>query len=153
MARKPCLLIVDDENSVLFTLQLLLEAYVEGVRFEICFSLRKERVLLNRIIFLIFISTAAFSMSAVAQDVTGDWIGQMNSGFTVRIHIEKVGSRLTGKLINPSGNGTVLDQVTSDGTHLHFMVTKLSLTYDGVWSGQEKIWNGNLTFQQVYPLA
>jgi hypothetical protein len=50
-----------------------------GVRFEICFSPRKERVLVNRIIFLIFISAAAFSMSAVAQDVTGDWIGRMRS--------------------------------------------------------------------------
>jgi uncharacterized protein len=123
------------------------------MRFEICFSLRKGPEFVKRIIFLIVLAAFALMMSAVAQDVTGDWIGQMNTGFKVRIHIEKVDSRLTGKLINPSGNETVLDQVTSDGTHFHFVVNKLNLSYDGVWSEQDKLWNGNLTFQQVYPLS
>lgn len=76
----------------------------------------------------------------------------MNGGFKVRIHVERVSSGFTGKLTNPSGNETVLDQVTSDGAHLHFAVTKLNLSYDGVWDEQEKVWKGNLTFQQVYPL-
>ena len=26
------------------------------------------------------------------------------------------------------------------------------MSYDGVWNDQDKLWNGNLTFQQVYPL-
>ena len=77
----------------------------------------------------------------------------MNGGFKVRIHFEKVSSGFSGKLINPSGNETVLDQITSDGTHLHFAVNKLNLSYDGVWSDEEKAWKGNLTFQQVYPLV
>lgn len=58
-----------------------------------------------------------------------------------------------GKLINPSGSETVLDQITSDGTHLHFAVNKLNLSYDGIWNDQEKVWKGNLTFQQIYPLV
>jgi hypothetical protein len=41
----------------------------------------------------------------------------------------------------------------SDGTHLHLAVDKLNLSYDGVWNDQEKVWKGNLTFQQVYPLT
>jgi pimeloyl-ACP methyl ester carboxylesterase len=77
----------------------------------------------------------------------------MNGGFKVRIHFERTDSGFSGKLINPSGNETVLDQITSDGTHLHFAVNKLNLSYDGVWNDQEKVWNGNLTFQQVYPFA
>src|SRR5262250_122811 len=77
----------------------------------------------------------------------------MNGGFKVRIHFERTGPGFIGKLINPSGNETVLDQITSDGTHLHFAVNKLNLSYDGTWDDKEKIWNGNLTFQQVYPLA
>ncbi len=77
----------------------------------------------------------------------------MNGGFKVRIHFERTDSGFSGKLINPSGNETVLDQIASDGTHLHFAVNKLNLSYDGVWHDQEKVWKGNLTFQQVYPLT
>lgn len=77
----------------------------------------------------------------------------MNGSFKVRIHFEKSESGFSGKLINPSGNETVLDQITSDGTRLHFAVNKLNLSYDGVWNDEEKVWKGNLTFQQVYPLV
>lgn len=76
----------------------------------------------------------------------------MNGGFKVRIHFDKTESGFSGKLINPSGNETVLDQIACDGTHLRFAVNKLNLSYDGVWNDQEKAWKGNLTFQQVYPL-
>jgi pimeloyl-ACP methyl ester carboxylesterase len=93
------------------------------------------------------------SALALAQDPAGDWIGRMNGGFKVRIHFERVGSGFDGKLINPSGNETALDQVASDGTHLHFAVTRLSLGYDGIWSEEEKAWKGNLKFQGVYPLT
>ena len=77
----------------------------------------------------------------------------MNGGFKVRIHFEATGSGFSGKLINPGGNETVLDQITSDGTHLHFALKKLNLSYDGLWNDQDKAWNGDLTFQQVYPLV
>jgi pimeloyl-ACP methyl ester carboxylesterase len=77
----------------------------------------------------------------------------MNASFKVRIHVERISSGFGGKLINPGGNETVLDQITSDGTHLHFAVNRLNLSYDGVWSDEEKAWKGNLTFQQVYPLV
>jgi pimeloyl-ACP methyl ester carboxylesterase len=108
----------------------------------------------KRIILAIFLAASALTIPAVAQDVTGDWIGQMSSGFKIRIHIDKSDSGLTGKLINPSGNETALDQVTSSGAHLHFKVTKLNLTYDAVWSEQKKLWQGNLTFQQMmYPVT
>jgi len=88
-----------------------------------------------------------------AQSLAGDWTGEMNGGFKVRLHFERVDSGFSGKLINPSGNETVLDQITSDGTHLHFAVNKLNLSYDGVWNEQEQAWKGNLTFQQIYPLV
>ena len=122
-------------------------------RFEIfAFRHRKERSLVRKIVFLVLLSACGITRSALAQSLPGDWIGQMNGGFKVRIHFEATGSGFSGKLINPSGNETVLDQITSDGTHLHFAVTKLNLSYDGVWNDQDKLWNGNLTFQQVYPL-
>lgn len=97
----------------------------------------------------------AFGISApaFAQGVAGDWIGQLNRGFKVRVHFETAGSDFKGKLINPSGNETVLDQITFDGTHLHFAVNKLNLIYDGVWSEEEKVWRGNLKFQGVYRLT
>lgn len=101
---------------------------------------------------LLVVSLTFHFAAAPAENVVGDWIGQLNAGFKVRVHIEKTGSGFTGKLINPSGNETVLDQVTSDGTHLHFAVNKLNLAYDGVWSEPEKLWKGNLSFQQIYPL-
>ncbi|HVH61709.1 MAG TPA: hypothetical protein VM709_15305 [Candidatus Sulfotelmatobacter sp.] len=70
----------------------------------------------------------------------GDWIGQMNGGFKVRIHFERAGSGFSGKLINPSGNETVLDEITSDGARLHFAVNKLNLSYGGIWIDEEKAW-------------
>ncbi|MGA8538808.1 MAG: alpha/beta fold hydrolase, partial [Terriglobales bacterium] len=106
-----------------------------------------------RKIVILLLSVCGISSSALAQGVVGDWIGQMNASFKVRIHVERIGSGFGGKLINPSGNETVLDQITSDGTHLHFAVSRLNLSYDGVWSDEEKAWKGNLTFQQVYPLV
>jgi len=107
----------------------------------------------RKIIVFILLSAYGITSSAVAQGLAGDWIGQMNGGFKLRIHIEKTDSGFSGKLINPSGNETVLDQITSDGTHLHFAVNKLNLSYDGTWNDQEQVWKGNLTFQQIYPLA
>ena len=65
---------------------------------------------------------------------------------------EKTATGYKGHLTNPSGNETEFDQVTCDGGHLHFAVNKLNLSYDSVWDEKERIWNGNLTFQQVYPL-
>lgn len=105
-----------------------------------------------KIIALVLLA-CAISAPALAQNLEGDWIGQMNGGFKVRIHFEKAGSAFRGKLINPSGNETVLDQIASDGRRLHFAVNKLNLRYDGVWIDEDKVWKGNLTFQQTYPLV
>jgi uncharacterized protein len=105
----------------------------------------------HRVIVLI-LSVCWITTATPAQGLAGDWIGQINGGFKVRIHFESTDSGFSGKLINPSGNETVLDQITSDGTHLHFAVNKLKLSYDGVWNNQEQVWKGNLTFEQVYPL-
>jgi pimeloyl-ACP methyl ester carboxylesterase len=106
----------------------------------------------RKIVFLLLLSACGFTCSALAQSLPGDWIGQMNGGFKIRIHFERTDSGFSGKLINPSGNETVLDQIACDGTHLHFEVKMLNLSYDGVWNQEEKVWKGNLTFQQVYPL-
>jgi uncharacterized protein len=107
----------------------------------------------RKIVFLVLLSAFGITGSALAQSLPGDWIGQMNGGFKVRIHFERTDSGFSGKLINPSGNETILDLIVCDGTHLHFAVNKLNLSYDGVWNQQEKVWKGNLTFQQVYPLT
>ena len=101
---------------------------------------------------LVVLSILVITATALAQEVAGDWIGQLNTGFTVRVHLEKTATGYRGHLTNPSGNQTEFDQVTFDGTHLHFAVNKLNLSYDSVWGVKEQAWNGNLTFQQVYPL-
>jgi len=112
----------------------------------------KRKVHVRKVVVLI-LSVYGIASSALAQGIAGDWTGQMNGGFKVRIHFERVDSGFSGKLINPSGNETVLDQITSDSTHLHFAVNKLNLRYDGFWDDKEQVWKGNLTFQQVYPLV
>src|SRR5581483_6610124 len=94
-----------------------------------------------------------FVIPACAEQAAGDWIGQLNGGFKVRIHIGQSGSGYSGYLTNPSGNQTDLDQVTSDGSHLHFAVNKLNLSYDGAWDAGQSEWDGKLTFQQVYALS
>jgi uncharacterized protein len=114
---------------------------------------QRERMFVSKRFFLIMLSVFFFAKPAFTQEVAGDWIGQMNGGFKVRIHIEKAATGYSGHLTNPSGNETEFDQVTSDGLHLHFAVTKLDLSYEGVWDDKEKVWTGNLTFQQVYPLT
>ena len=114
---------------------------------------RGKKVSVRKTIVLLVLAACAITSPAFGQDLGGDWTGQMNGSFKVRMHFERTGSGFSGKLINPSGNETVLDDVTTDGTHLHFAVNKLNLRYDGVWNDGEKAWNGNLTFQRVYPLT
>ncbi len=102
---------------------------------------------------ILIVALIGFASSACAQSLAGDWVGQLGGGFKFRIHFEKSASGIHGSLINPSGNETALDEISSDGTHLHFAVKKLNLSYDGVWNVHDQAWNGNLTFQQTYPLT
>ncbi len=111
-----------------------------------------ERAFVPKFAVLGALLLSVLAIPALAQEVAGDWIGQLNGGFKVRVHLEKSASGYSGHLTNPSGNETDFDQVTFDGTHLHFAISKLDLSYDAVWNDQEKAWNGSLTFQQVYPL-
>jgi len=116
------------------------------------FHFSKRRGVVRKVIVFILL-VCGIASSGRAQDLAGDWVGQINGGFKVRIHFEKTTSGYSGKLINPSGNETVLDRVTLDGTHVHFAVNKLNLSYDGEWNELERVWTGKLTFQQVYPLV
>jgi pimeloyl-ACP methyl ester carboxylesterase len=103
--------------------------------------------------FLCSLTMLALSLAASAEEAAGNWTGQLQGGFKVRIHISKSTSGYTGYLTNPSGNRTDFDQVTSDSSHLHFAVAKLNLSYDGAWNVKEGAWTGSLTFQQVYLLS
>ena len=107
---------------------------------------------INCLKFFVAMVVVSFRFLAGAQEAAGDWVGQLNGGFKVRIHIAKVNSGYNGYLTNPSGNQTDLDSVVCDGSHLRFAVTKLVLSYDGTWDAQQAAWTGNLTYQQVYPL-
>ncbi len=104
-------------------------------------------------LYSILASVLAFATGASAEVPTGDWVGQLSSGFKVRVHVSNTDSGYSGYLTNPSGNQTVFDQVVSDGTHLHFSVKKLNLSYDAEWDVMEHAWIGNLTVQQIYPLT
>lgn len=113
----------------------------------------REEVFITKCAVLGALLLSFLAVPAFAQEVAGDWIGQLNSGFKVRVHLEKGASGYSGHLTNPSGNETDFDQVTFDGTHLHFSISKLDLSYDARWNDQERVWNASLTFQQVYPLT
>lgn len=89
---------------------------------------------------------------ARAEDAAGDWVGFMASGFKVIVHVEAAAGGYSGKLRTPNGNVTALDQVTSDGKHLHFAARKIELSYDGDWNGAKGVWAGTLTLGQAYPL-
>jgi hypothetical protein len=93
----------------------------------------------RKVAFLILLTAFVRVTAALPQEVAGDWTGQLNGSFKIRIHIERTSSGYIGHLANPSGNETAFDQVTSDGVHLHFAVTKLNLSYDGVWNEQQKV--------------
>jgi pimeloyl-ACP methyl ester carboxylesterase len=104
-----------------------------------------------RLLLLVLLSLGVFN--AHAQEVAGDWVGQLDGGFKVRIHIDSANSKYTGYLTNPSGNRTDLDEVIFDGSHLRFAVTKLDLSYDANWDVQQRAWVGKLNFQQGYSLT
>lgn len=104
-------------------------------------------------VWISFVLLLAVAVPATwAQDAGGDWIGHLLSGFRVLVHIDKAGHGYSGVLINPSGNQTPLDEVKADARHLHFGAAALGLGYDGDWSAGQKIWHGQLSFQQTYPL-
>ncbi len=112
-----------------------------------------ESVFMPKLAIVCVLFLTVLAIPALAQEISGDWIGQLDSGFKVRVHLEKSASGYSGHLTNSSGNETDFDQVTFDGTHLHFAISSLNLRYDATWNDQEKAWNGSLTFQQVYPLT
>jgi uncharacterized protein len=118
-----------------------------------CIAIEMSEGGLRKIIWVVLVCLGICGTVFGQDGLAGDWVGEMNTGFKVRLHFENSASGFTGKLTNPSGNETVLDEVTSDGTHLHFAIKKLNLTYDGVWDGKENIWTGQLTFQDVYELT
>ncbi len=89
-----------------------------------------------------------------AEEAAGDWVGFMDSGFKVIVHIDKDSSgAYSGTLRTPNGNVTPFDTVTSDGQHLRFAIARLELSYDGDWNASQKTWAGKLTLGQTYPLA
>src|SRR5579862_1542350 len=102
---------------------------------------------------LLLVLLSLLYQTARAEEAAGDWVGQLDGGFKVRIHIDSLNSRYTGYLTNPSGNRTDLEEVVSDGTHLRFAVTKLGLSYEAAWDPQQRAWIGKLNFQQVYSLT
>ena len=53
---------------------------------------------------LFVLSMLVVAPPAFAQEVAGDWTGQLNTGFTVRVHLEKAATGYRGHLTNPSGN-------------------------------------------------
>lgn len=90
---------------------------------------------------------------ANAEEIAGDWIGRMESGFTVRMHVDKSADGYAATLTNPSGSVTRLEAMTSDGASLAFRVNSLDLAYDGAWSQPQQAWTGTLKFQGEHALA
>jgi pimeloyl-ACP methyl ester carboxylesterase len=89
-----------------------------------------------------------------AEEAAGDWVGFMDSGFKVIVHVDKdTAGAYSGSLRTPNGNVTPLDTITSDGQHLRFANTRLELSYDGDWNAAQGVWAGRLTLGQTYPLA
>jgi pimeloyl-ACP methyl ester carboxylesterase len=84
---------------------------------------------------------------AQAEEAAGHWIGRMDSGFQVRIDIDRTPAGYTASLTNPSGATTPIDRITSDGMDLRFVMDKLGLSYDGRWNAQAQRWEGTLHFQ------
>src|ERR1019366_5980302 len=69
----------------------------------------------NRMTCLLTVLLLLLHIPAHAEDAAGDWVGQLNAGFKVRIHIARSSSAYSGYRTNPSGNRTDLDEAVSDG--------------------------------------
>lgn len=106
--------------------------------------------------FLFICALLAVSLPGVAraEEAAGDWVGFMDSGFKVIVHVDKLSSgAYSGTLRTPNGNVTPLDTLTSDGQHLRFAIARLELSYAGDWDATQKAWAGKLTLGQTFPLA
>lgn len=57
---------------------------------------------MNKLASTILASALMFALPVSAEDAAGDWIGVLNSGFKVRVHIDKIATGYSGDLINPS---------------------------------------------------
>jgi pimeloyl-ACP methyl ester carboxylesterase len=110
----------------------------------------KRRALANSLAALLALG---FASAVHAEDLAGDWIGRMASGFTVRMHVDKTGDGYDATLTNPSGSVTKLEAVASDGSVLAFRVADLELAYSGVWNETQQAWTGTLRFQGEHALA
>ncbi|MBV9550350.1 MAG: alpha/beta hydrolase [Alphaproteobacteria bacterium] len=94
-----------------------------------------------------------FALSVTAQEAAGDWIGRLDSGFKVRIHLEKKGRGYSAQVINQSGNATQLDDVNLEGGRLNFASSRLGLSYNGVWDETKNSWIGVLSLQGDHSLT
>ncbi|MBP2160028.1 MULTISPECIES: S9 family peptidase [Asticcacaulis] len=105
-------------------------------------------------LFLCALLATSLPGMVIAEEAAGDWIGSMDSGFKVIVHIDKdAAGAYSGTLRTPNGNVTAFDTITSDGQRLRFAIARLELSYDGDWDSTGNIWAGKLTLGQTYPLA
>ena len=56
----------------------------------------REEVFITKCAVLGALLLSFLAVPAFAQEVPGDWIGQLNSGFKVRVHLEKGASGYSG---------------------------------------------------------
>src|SRR4029077_7537620 len=60
--------------------------------------------------------------------------------------------RLLGVLVLNQGLRDLFSQASANSRSPNAIARVFNLSYDAIWNDQEKVWNGSLSFQQVYPL-
>src|SRR5690349_20691269 len=103
-----------------------------------------------RTLCLALLGLLAAAPPLAAQEAVGDWIGEMDSGFRVRLKIERSADGYRAVMTNPSGQATELDTVSAEDGHLRFGMTALGLAYDGAWDDAAGRWNGTLRYQGAH---
>jgi hypothetical protein len=55
-------------------------------------------------------------------------------------------------LVLNQGLRDLFSQASANSRSPNAIARVFNLSYDAIWNDQEKVWNGSLSFQQVYPL-
>ena len=95
----------------------------------------------------------ALGLAAAAPPPTGEWVGEMASGFRVRLTVEPAPGGYRAVLTNPSGERSTLDEARFEGERLRLVMRELGLSYDGAWDEGAKLWRGTLSYQGEHPMT
>lgn len=100
-----------------------------------------------RAVWLGLLALVAFTTTALAADVSGDWYGVLQGpGLHIAVHLQAgADGKLTGSLdsLDQKAKGLPLADIMATDTSLHFTLPTLGGRYEAQWDGASQSWTGH----------